>query len=574
MKLIIGIAIIAAVFWHVPARADEAVAQEMKKDVVLRALVDELDRSMAGLKLEDFERPYFIEYGLRDMTAAYVSADLGAVTGRNQNRGRSLQTDVRVGSYQLDNSNFGGGGYGGDFDSDFGGSFGAAVPIEDDYNAIRQAIWWVTDRDYKGVVEQLVQKKAVMESKLIVDKPDDFSRESPTVYFEDRVGTELDLAPLEKLAVTLSGVFRDYPDVQSSGASVSASGGNKYVVNTEGTRLRVSGLRFAVSVSATVQAEDGMKLSDSFSVYGRKFEELGASDKLVQRCRKMAERLVALKDAPTLESYTGPVLFDAEPTTVVFSRQFGSSFGGGQRPVGSRTSADDFANKLEKRILPRFLHVVDDPAQEEIAEMPVMGHYVYDDQAVKAQAVTLVEGGRLKALLMSRNPSKEFKQSNGHGRGYGGARAAIGCLVVTVDSAMGSDALKQELLDACADEGLQFGIRIAALGNIGGGGYGGRYGGFEYGGGAISPLVMYKVFPDGHEELVRGAETAGINLKAFKRMLAAGDAPYVYNTGGGQDGGQTVVAPAMLFEELDLAKVDRDFDKPPILPTPLARKPG
>jgi len=27
----------------------------------------------------------------------------------------------------------------------------------------------------------------------------------------------------------------------------------------------------------------------------------------------------------------------------------------------------------------------------------------------------------------------------------------------------------------------------------------------------------------------------------------------------------------MLFEELDLAKVDRDFDKPPILPSPLAR---
>jgi hypothetical protein len=34
---------------------------------------------------------------------------------------------------------------------------------------------------------------------------------------------------------------------------------------------------------------------------------------------------------------------------------------------------------------------------------------------------------------------------------------------------------------------------------------------------------------------------------------------------------ETVAAPAMLFEELDLAKIDLDFDKPPILQTPLAR---
>ena len=80
---------------------------------------------------------------------------------------------------------------------------------------------------------------------------------------------------------------------------------------------------------------------------------------------------------------------------------------------------------------------------------------------------------------------------------------------------------------------------------------------------------MYKVYPDGREELVRGAEIARFDLKAFKRMLAAGDKPYVLNSGG--TGGRTVVAPALLFEELDLAKIDRDFDKPPSLANPLAR---
>ncbi len=71
---------------------------------------------------------------------------------------------------------------------------------------------------------------------------------------------------------------------------------------------------------------------------------------------------------------------------------------------------------------------------------------------------------------------------------------------------------------------------------------------------------------------MRGAEIAHVDLKAFKHVLAAGDKPYVRNSVSGLDG-TTVVTPALLFEELDLAKVDRDFDKPPLLPTPLAREP-
>jgi hypothetical protein len=565
MQRMLIVALIAVCFGPLAAWAQPDLQQETQRDVVLRALVDELERNKTGLKLEDLERPYFIEYGLTDARRASASAELGAVTARTENRGRWLRTDVRVGSYQLDNGNFQGGGYGGYFGS--GGMFGADLPIEDDYNAIRQAIWWAADRDYKQVVETLVQKKAFMESKLIQDKPDDFSHESLSVYLEDRQALTVDLAQLEALAAALSGIFRDYPDVQNSGVTVSGYTGNKYLVNTEGTRLRTAVARFAVSVNATVQAEDGMKLSDSFSVYARKLDGLPARDELIQRCREMAKQLVAVRNAPTLTNYTGPVLFEAEAATTLFARQFGPAFAGGQRPVGSRTSPDDFANKLNKRILPKFLQVVDDPTREAVAGVPIMGHYDYDDQAVKVQTVTLVEGGRLKNLLMSRNPSKEFKQSNGHGRGgYAGARAAVGCLVVSADKAQDAAGLQKELLEACADEGLEYGLRVAELGSAGEGG-----GRARDGGGGINPLVMYKVYPDGHEELVRGAEIARIDLKAFKRMIAVGDTPYVLNTGGGTEG-QTIVAPAMLFEELDLAKIDRDFDKPPILPTPLARQ--
>jgi hypothetical protein len=167
---------------------------------------------------------------------------------------------------------------------------------------------------------------------------------------------------------------------------------------------------------------------------------------------------------------------------------------------------------------------------------------------------------------MSRNPSRKFDKSTGHGRGAQRPRSGFGCLIVTAADGVDAATMTEELLDAAADEGLEYGVRVAALGRVGGsrGGYGSYYGG----GG--SPLVVYKVYPDGREQLVRGVEIARIDLKAFKRMLALGDTPYVRNQVA-WSGASTVAAPAMLFEELDVAKIDRDFDKPPILPSPLAR---
>ncbi|HVP12194.1 MAG TPA: metallopeptidase TldD-related protein [Phycisphaerae bacterium] len=567
--------LIVCVSWN-RAAADDKVQTEVKKDVVLRALVDELERGKDGLKLEDLQRPYFIEYGLGDTVSSSAGARLGALTSSSENRWRRLRTSIRVGSYDQDNTNFSG-DYGGYYFSMFGGMGGADIPIEDDYNAIRQGIWWATDREYKSVIENYERKLAFMKTKVIEDKPPDFSHEDPTVSFEDRVEVAISLKDLEKMATDLSRIFLEYPDVQSSSVNINGTAGNKYLVNTEGTRLRVGDARFSLTISATVQADDGMRLSDSINVYARKLDGLPSMKDLSERCRKMVQQLVAIKNAPKLESYTGPVLFEPRAAAVLFSQRFAGQFAGGQRPIGSQSNPDDFEKKLNKRILPKFLNVVDDPTKESIDGQVVMGHYLYDDQGVKVRPVTLVEGGRLKTLVMSRNPSKTFKKSTGHGRGDYRPSPSVGCLVVTSSDAQAEQALRRKLLEACADEDLEFGIRIAVLGSAEGDS--GRYSeylsslgisGFARGGGeGGTPLAMYKVYPDGHEELVRGAEIARFDLKAFKRMLAAGDKPYVLNSGG--TGGRTVVAPGLLFEELDLAKIERDFDKPPILPNPLAR---
>ena len=575
MKRFTAAIVIIGCVSSVCVQAGETVKEEMKRDVVLRALVDELERGKVGLKLEDLQRPYFIEYALMDTASASATAKLGAVTSSNENRSRRLRSSIRVGSYEQDNTNFQG-DYGGfSRRGRSGGGFGARIPIEDDYNAIRQGIWWATDREYKSVIENYERKLAFMKTKVIEDKPNDFSRAEPVVHFEKHLDASIDLSRLERMAVAFSKIFREYAAVQSSSVSISGDGGNRYLVNTEGARLRTSGRHYTVSINATVQTNDGMKLSDSITVYARELGELPSLRELSERCHKMVKRLIEVKSVPTLEAYTGPVLFDAEAAAAIFSQRFAREFAGGQRPVGSQSDPDDFERKIGKRILPRFVNVVDDPTRELINGVPVAGHYLYDDQGMKVQPVTLVEDGRLQALVMSRNPSKAFDQSTGHGRGTGSPSSTIGCLIVSGTDPADDEALKEELMEAVADEDLEYGIRVAAVGYVGAGrgryrGYYSSFGSLGGRGGGTVPLAMYKVYPDGREELVRGAEIARIDLKAFKRVLAVGDRPHVLNTGSGSRG-RTVVAPAMLFEDLDLAKIDRDFDQPPILATPLGR---
>ncbi|MHC4612707.1 MAG: hypothetical protein ACYTAU_03970, partial [Planctomycetota bacterium] len=82
--------------------AATALAQE---DVVIDALADELERSMT-LQLEGEKSPYFIEYVVAETASHRISATCGAIVTSDASRSRRLFTEVRVGYYDVDNTNF------------------------------------------------------------------------------------------------------------------------------------------------------------------------------------------------------------------------------------------------------------------------------------------------------------------------------------------------------------------------------------------------------------------------------------------------------------------------------------
>src|SRR5436305_15262818 len=73
---------------------------------VMRAMSDELKRSVSELQFRDLEKPYFIQYVILDQDRYRASATFGALTASDNDRRRIMQVQARVGDYDFDNSEF------------------------------------------------------------------------------------------------------------------------------------------------------------------------------------------------------------------------------------------------------------------------------------------------------------------------------------------------------------------------------------------------------------------------------------------------------------------------------------
>src|SRR5277367_6472189 len=120
------------------------MAQAPKDDVVFRALSDELARSTEKLHLDEYAKPYFVSYTVTQTERLAALASFGGLASFKHDRTRTLKVDLREGDYALDSSS------GSSMFSRMGGPGGGeSITIEDDYDAIRHAVWLRTDSAYK-----------------------------------------------------------------------------------------------------------------------------------------------------------------------------------------------------------------------------------------------------------------------------------------------------------------------------------------------------------------------------------------------------------------------------------------
>jgi TldD protein len=565
-------------------------------DVIIDAMKDEMARSMTSLKIENMEKPYYMEYSLLDHWQVEIEGSFGSLTASDESRQRMLKVGVRVGSHQLDNTAFV--DRSSMFRSIMGGS-GSTV-IDDDYNAIRHDLWLTTDKTYKEALQQLAGKKAYLKNQAQTEEIPDFSKEESVRKILPRKTLKIDREKWEKTIKKLSAIFRQFPALHESHVEMRIILNHRYFVNSEGTAVRQPETLVSLVAHAETQASDGMKLKHYIPFYAPTVDGLPGEEQLTAGIKKMAEELTALASAPVLENYIGPVLFTGQASGELFTQALVPHLSGERPPLsdmpGQTGSSGKLANRLNRKVLPRELSIIDDPTRTMFDRQPLIGSYAVDDEGVVSRPVTLVERGVLKTLLMSRRPGKEISNSNGHARAglRGNAGVQIGNLVITAAQGKTYRELKKELLQLCQDQQMPSGLIIKTLDNPGITGmerdaFSIFMRGSRSGTPITSPVVMVRVHvKDGREELVRGISISGLEVGDLKDIAAVGNDSYVLqrllSSGGGmmssvfmflssRGGGgigvpASIVAPSVLFEEIEFKKKEEKGKKPPLMTHP------
>jgi predicted Zn-dependent protease len=535
-------------------------------DPVMRAMTDELQRSVAELQFKDLDKPYFIQYIVVDQDRYRASATFGALTGSDSSRARYLQAQVRVGDYDFDNSEF----VQGQFQGQPQSGITTKTVTDDDYDGIRHSLWLTTDAAYKQAVEQLARKRAFVQNKIRGDQIPDFSKEMAVNAVGSHRGLEVNKAAWEKQVREWSAVFKDYPEIEESSVQLEAQLTHRYLVNSEGTRTLQPSVLVSVEVDAGSSAADGMRLRHWIPFNAGAFDQLPPAADVTKAIRQMAADLTKLRSAPVLDAdYSGPVLFTGQASAEMFARVLVPNLSGQRLPLTeqqqAQTNRSELVDRMNRPVLPRFLSVFDDPTAQRIGSQELLGHYQVDDQGVPAKRVSLIEQGVLKSFLMSRRPGKDMPQSNGHGRSGipGRETAQIGNLFIQSSEGKSYEDLKQQLIKMCQEENLQYGIVIKALIGDGRSPIG-------------APVLTYKVYvADGREELIRGAFAQGIPIRSLRQIEAVGNDAFVVNRLAGSSDLPTptsIVAPSVLLEEVELKRPTGTQQKPALLTHPFFNK--
>ncbi len=558
--------------------------------LVFTAMEAELQRSMQHLRLPDAEKPYYIEYTLHAGKTYSITAEYGALREVDSNAYATLTVGVRVGSYQFDNTNF----------VDVGLQFFGSSDDEEAFRRrrlpdelklwqLRRELWLATDAAYKRAAEAYSKKVAALQNRVQSDTIPDFLPMGPAKFIDTLPIPPFDAQQWSARCRALSELFAQYSWIQRDRVLVEYHPKTVYYLNSEGRQMLKTELYCGFEMAIYARSDDGMPIVQTYAARAFRPSELPSMDSLRAVAQRMVRQLQALRKAPVLDVYNGPVLFEGQAAAELFAYGFLPHLVA-QRPWISDQGTTQpvqygaFQHKIGGRVLPEFLSLEVIPHHFAVQGTPCVGSYRVDDEAVPSEEFRIVDKGYLKGLLSSRVPTRRVRRSNGHQRGGAPIYSTLRLVVEETERQKDPDGLRQRLLELVKMRELPYGIIVrtviprnllfTTVFSVTSGEYP-----FTRSGEVMPLLDVVKLYPDGREEPVRGVELAQLIPYLFKDIIAVGTQAYVHNflapavvspffTGGTRYLPATFITPAVLVEEAEIRKVEGDYSHPPVLPPP------
>ncbi len=550
----------------------QEITQSFRDSIFISALRDELTRSLSNLEDPEAGKPFFISYCMLNGVLTSVQAMMGALTESSDTEVGDWYLRLMMGSYERNDENF--------IDplnqqqNEY--SIQIGCPIEPDYWGIRKAFWWNTDNVFRSAVKNYKNKlQAIKEYPLDpeTDKLPDYTKSEPVKIWIPGTIHDVSRKQAENVVKEISGLFRNNDEIEHSVASFTAISSTVYMVNSEGSEVRIPLNISVLNITPGVRDDEDEILHENITYIAPSVESLPPIDSMKQSALQLGKYLLRLKNIDERsEEYNGPVLLMNQAAAYGF---LSALFEGDNKLIASREplvysmkknllqrDKQSVEAKFDKRIVSKDLTVTVHPHLKEYAGTELMGKIIVDAEGViPPDTVTLIENGILKNLLSNRIPTPKVSRSNGHYRfGFrtGGFILDDAPSIVKISSSVtfDPDALKKQLIDLSEERGLEYAYIIKPL----------------IPSASYSPLCYYQVeLNTGREKLVKPLVHEDITLNDLNKRIYLSNQNYVTNILSGsysQYGSNfsagfpvsMIVPDALLLEDITLRQLSNDLD--------------
>jgi len=533
--------------------------------LVLKAMAQELQRSLDSLPKYKGMKPYFLSYTIWEVQSYGADASLGAIERKDKNTEKYLTVNLRLGNYQRDNSNFQG-------SHSYRYTVTASLPQINNETLIRQALWAATDAKYRYVQEQYSQKEAYLKNISDLELLQDFTAKKPSQKYSEDLYSYPDTTMIESKLKSLSGALVKYSHLQESRVSFQYYHTKFYYVDSEGSRYIQSFAEYTLMAAMLCQAEDGEPLWDYYRNTRRNpgnYKWMNGADK---NLTETALRLRGLSKSASEKFYRGPVLFSEKAGGEVINTTLLQVQKYMRQPLRENMQSHFLLGLKGKKYFPGFVSVIDDPSRKKWGDRLLHGYYEFDHQGTEAKTTVLVKKGMLNEFYSGRVPLVAGKghRSNGHLRYNEGMP---GVVEVKIKKPLKEKKLRNKLKRLARNEGNSYGLIVSKFAddeafallrhplvehidvNIQAGSSEGRL--F-----LKSPVRMDKLdVKTGKLTPVRGLQFVPFDTKSLRSLTAGGKERFLNEPRAVY----SVISPGLLFGLLDLKAREKNFPRLPRL---------
>ena len=523
-------------------------------EVIFEAMRAELDRNMAGLRMDEVGAPFRIGYIYGDIRAMVVTATLGRITASRFEPRRVNGAQVLLGDENMTS------------DLNYNGAYNLRPSaIETDPAQIRREFWLSTDIAYKQAAPSMAAKAALRRQTVRTPEEEALPDILPVAAIEKKVDSPafgFDVAALEECASDLSAIFADFPALYGSQVRITLYDLTNYLVTSEGVETRQPASFACVTVSAAVRTPDGEEFSDSREIYAASDIALPSPGELSAWVRDFARGLDDWARASKIdEFYSGPVLFTDQGVFTLFDSNLLSNDGNAllakRKPENRQGngSVRRLERRLGKRVLDRRLSVTNHSSMRRWNDVPLMGYYEIDaDGNVPPPSLAVIGNGMLRSLLGGRIPTVGNPASTGGNRFSVDMNPYIapGTLEIGVEQGQSLAQLERELVRLASEDGLEYAYIVERIG------------------GKVNYVWRVDVV-SGERTLVRNTEITPVGINALRRLAGVSSESLVHNYLAGQVPASMIFPSAVLMEDIEIGTLETTGEKPSPIENPLLR---